>query len=166
MWPSFRFLWHAFSALNTHHWGNCKRGSKKPQETRYDHPKTDYHLWFLAPRANCRKKGFPAEFLQSSAPFLQNNALSCRKKMNFPAVFRGHMAGNRWKLQESFRAQESRKREPTFTDVSIGYGCVFFTYSWGLFTYGSSFLLTVGNRKQKRPNPISDRGTVSKKDQT
>ena len=23
-------------------------------------------------------------------------------------------------------------------------GCVFFTYSWGLFAYGSSFLLTVG----------------------
>ena len=58
-------------------------------------------------------------------------------------------------------------------------GCVFFTYSWGLFTYGSSFFyLRWGNRKQKRPNPIFWTGgtvskkrpnrfsTVSKKDQT
>ena len=56
---------------------------------------------------------FPAE----KCVFFQRDALSCRK-MPFPAeectflqtnaVFRGHMAGNRRKLQEGFRAQESR----------------------------------------------------------
>ena len=43
---------------------------------------------------------FPAE----KCIFLQKNALSCTK-MRFSG---GHMAGNRRKLQEGFRAQESR----------------------------------------------------------
>ena len=61
----------------------------------------------------CRKMGFPT----GKCIFLQKNAFSCRK-MHFPAekrtflqknvVFGRHMAGNRRKLQEGFRAQESR----------------------------------------------------------
>ena len=59
------------------------------------------------------KMRFPTE----KCNFLPKNALSCRK-MHFPAekctflqknaAFSGHMAGNRRKLQEGFRAQESR----------------------------------------------------------
>ena len=49
-----------------------------------------------------RKMHFPAE----KCMFLQKHALSCRK-MQFSGGG-GHMAGNRRKLQEGFRAQESR----------------------------------------------------------
>ena len=56
---------------------------------------------------SCRKIGFPAE----KCTFLQKNALSCGK-MQFPAEkcsFLGvHMAENRRKVHEGFRAQESR----------------------------------------------------------
>ena len=74
------------------------------------------------PRSKLQKKiGLPAEIWV----FLQKNALSCRK-MPFPArkctflqknvLFGGHMAGNRRKLQEGFRAQESRTlAKPTST---------------------------------------------------
>ena len=63
--------------------------------------------------------------------------------------------------------------------LSYFQGCVFFAYSWGLFTYGSPFFTYGGgtvskkyqiqfpaggrNRKLKRPSRFS---TVSKKDQT
>ena len=74
----------------------------------------------LTPRVNCRRMGFPAEiwvFLQTNAfsyrkmhfpaencAFLWQNAVSCRK-IRF---WGGHMAGNRRRWQEGFRAQESR----------------------------------------------------------
>ena len=38
------------------------------------------------------------------------------------------------------------------------YGCVFFTYSWGLLLMVRLFYLRWDNRKQKRPNLISHRG--------
>ena len=47
---------------------------------------------------------------------------------------------------------------PTPQDLLIPFGCVCFTYSWGLFAHGSSFLITVGDREHKRPNPISGQG--------
>ena len=76
-------------------------------------PKTSYHSKFLPPSANCRKMRFPA----AKCTFLQKNALSSRK-MRFPAekctfleknaAFGEPMAGNCRKLQDGFRAQESR----------------------------------------------------------
>ena len=75
------------------------------------HPIANYHSWLSPPpppRDNCKKKQvslqeylFPTEV---RFPASAENALSCRKN----AVFRGRMAGNRRKLQEGFRAQESR----------------------------------------------------------
>ena len=71
-------------------------------------------LFSLSEQTVCRKRGFPAErcsFLQKNALSYRKNALSCRK-MHFPSekctFGGGHMAGNRRKLQEGFRAQESR----------------------------------------------------------
>ena len=53
-----------------------------------------------------QKMHFPAE----KCIFLQRHALSCRKCtfLQNNAVFGGHVAGNRMKSQEDFRAQESR----------------------------------------------------------
>ena len=82
--------------------------------TANNHPKTNYHSWFLTPQSklqknefSCRKQAlshrkvhFPAE----KCTFLHKNALSCKKN----AVFEGYIAGNCRKLQEGFRAQESR----------------------------------------------------------
>ena len=77
------------------------------------HLKTNSHSWFLTSQRRLRKNDFSCRkcfFLQKNAlscwkmPFLKKNALSCRK-MRFSG---GHIARNRRKSQEGFRAQESR----------------------------------------------------------
>ena len=91
--------------------------------------KQTYHSWFLTPRDNCTKMGLPAE----KHIFLQKDALSCWKTP-FPSekctflqknvAFGGHIAGNRKKSQDGFRAQESRTlanfyKKPLILEVKI-----------------------------------------------
>ena len=74
------------------------------------HPETNDHSWFLTPQSKLQKDGIDRNFSAGKCFFLQ--------KMPFPVEkctflqknygFQGHMSGNRRKLQEGFRAQESR----------------------------------------------------------
>ena len=114
LWPSLclpclgeilLYLWQAFDPLDPH----SSSRNKLPFMILSPPEQTAEKWFFLA-----EKCIFPTE----KCNFLPKNAVSYRK-MHFPAekcaflqknaVFGGwHMAGNRRKLQEGFRAQESR----------------------------------------------------------
>ena len=85
--------------------GDCSNfGAEKSNYLPTSHPRTNYHSWFLAPRANTREMVFPTKHacpsenafsyskMRSLAdmPFLHQNAHSCRKMQLLDQVSDGN----------------------------------------------------------------------------